>query len=136
MGWYILKLVVLLPLIGGMIWGSLKLSRMMQQKLGAPQGGRAVRIVETMMLSPTIRLAVLEFHGRQILVSASRHGMARLAEAPARPDEDDGGNGSRRRPAPSPEQEEDAFSGPFPVSPPGALRDTPETFTQTLRRFK
>ena len=68
--WYILKLLVLLPLIGGMIWGSLKLSRMMQQKLGAPQGGRSVRIVETLMLSPTIRLAVLEFHGREILVSA------------------------------------------------------------------
>ena len=89
--WYIVKLVVLLPLIGGMIWGSVRLSRAMQQKLGAPQGGRSVRVVETMMLSPTIRLAVLEFHGREILVSTSRTGLARLAEAPARGDNPGGG---------------------------------------------
>jgi flagellar protein FliO/FliZ len=85
MFWYILKLLILLPAIGFAIWGTLKLAQRMQGKFGAPQGGtRAVRIVETTMLSPTVRLAVLEFHGREILVSTSRHGMTRLAEAPAR----------------------------------------------------
>src|SRR5690606_22781749 len=70
MFWYILKLLVLLPLIGLMIWGSLKLAQRLQGRFGAPQGGtRAVRIVETTMLSPTLRLAVIEFHGREILVS-------------------------------------------------------------------
>jgi flagellar protein FliO/FliZ len=84
-GWYILKLFLLLPLIGGMIWGSLKLTQRLQGKFGGPQGGtRAVRIVETTMLSPTMRLAVIEFHGREILVSTSRNGLTRLAEAPAR----------------------------------------------------
>ncbi len=138
--WYIIKLVVLLPLIGGLIWGSVRLSRHMQQKLGAPQGGRSVRVVETMMLSPTIRLAVLEFHGREILVSASRTGLARLAEAPARgsgnggPDDgrdagaDDADDGdvwlARSRIAPA---------GDGPAAPQGKR---PETFTQTLRRFK
>ncbi|HLV06674.1 MAG TPA: flagellar biosynthetic protein FliO [Croceibacterium sp.] len=86
MFWYVLKLLLLLPLIGVMIWGSLKLTQRLQGKFGAPQGGtRAVRIVETTMLSPTMRLAVIEFHGREILVSTSRHGLTRLAEAPARP---------------------------------------------------
>lgn len=86
MFWYILKLLVLLPLIGLMVWGTLKLAQQMQRKFGAPQGagGRTVRIVETTMLSPTMRLAVIEFHGREILVSASRAGLTRLAEAPAR----------------------------------------------------
>ncbi len=85
MFWYILKLLVLLPLIGLMIWGSLKLAQRLQGRFGAPQGGtRAVRIVETTMLSPTLRLAVIEFHGREILVSTSRNGLTRLAEAPAR----------------------------------------------------
>lgn len=85
MGWYVLKLLILLPLIGAMIWGSLKLTQRMQARLGAPQrGAKAVRIVETTMLSPTMRLAVLEFHGREILVSTSRHGVTRLAEAPVR----------------------------------------------------
>ncbi|MBC7160322.1 MAG: flagellar biosynthetic protein FliO [Porphyrobacter sp.] len=83
--WYTVKLLVLLPLIGGMIWASLRLAKRLQGRLGAPQNGtRAVRIVETVMLSPTLRLAVLEFHGREILVSTSRNGLVRLAEAPAR----------------------------------------------------
>lgn len=85
MGWYILKLLVLLPLIGLMIWGSLKLGQKMQGRFGVqPGGARSVKVVETLMLSPTQRLAVLEFHGREILVATSRSGLTRLAEAPAR----------------------------------------------------
>jgi len=88
MGWYILKLLILLPVIGGMIWGSLKLAQMMQARMGGIGGqgrARSVRVVESTMLSPTLRLAVLEFHGREILVATSRNGLTRLAEAPARP---------------------------------------------------
>lgn len=83
--WYVLKLLVLLPLIGAMIWGCLKLAKAVQAKAGIGAGSKSVRIVETTMLSPTLRLAVIEFHGREILVSASRSGLVRLAEAPARP---------------------------------------------------
>lgn len=82
---YVLKLLILLPLIGALAWGALKLAQKMQARFGAAQGGsKAVRIVETTMLSPTLKLAVIEFHGREILVSASRAGLTRLAEAPAR----------------------------------------------------
>lgn len=82
---YILKLIVLLPLIAGLAWGSLKLAQKVQARIGGAQGGsKAVRIIETTMLSPTLKLAVIEFHGREILVSASRQGLTRLAEAPAR----------------------------------------------------
>lgn len=83
MFWYILKLLVLLPLIAGLAWACLKLARRMQEKAGGT-GAKSIRIVETTMLSPTLRLAVIEFHGREILVSASRQGLTRLAEAPAR----------------------------------------------------
>jgi flagellar protein FliO/FliZ len=83
--WYLVKLVVLLPLMGGLAWGSLKLAHKAQARLGAqPGAARSVRVVETTMLSPTLKLAVIEFHGREILVSASRQGLTRLAEAPAR----------------------------------------------------
>ncbi|MEP7222269.1 MAG: flagellar biosynthetic protein FliO [Novosphingobium sp.] len=83
--WYILKLCILLPLIGALIWGSLKLMARMQARYGAGvHATKAVRIIETTMLSPTLKLAVLEFHGREILVSVSRGGLTRLAEAPAR----------------------------------------------------
>ncbi|HZU64770.1 MAG TPA: flagellar biosynthetic protein FliO [Novosphingobium sp.] len=83
--WYVLKLVVLLPLIGGLIWASLRFSQRLQARLGAPAGGHAVRLVESLILSPTQKLIVIEFHGREILVAASRQGFTRLAEAPARP---------------------------------------------------
>lgn len=82
---YILKLLILLPLIAGLAWGTLKLAQKMQARLGATQGaGKAVRIIETTMLSPTLKLVVIEFRGREILVSASRSGLTRLAEAKAR----------------------------------------------------
>jgi flagellar protein FliO/FliZ len=85
MSWYLLKLLVLLPLIAALAWGSLKLAARMQARFGgAPHRSRAVRVIETTMLSPTLKLAVIEFHGREILVSASRQGLTRLAEAPAR----------------------------------------------------
>jgi flagellar protein FliO/FliZ len=84
MFWYILKLLVLLPLIGVLAWGCLKLAQKMQERASAGGGSKSVRIVETTMLSPTLKLAVVEFHGREILVSVSRSGLTRLAEAPAR----------------------------------------------------
>jgi flagellar protein FliO/FliZ len=83
--WYIVKLVILLPLIGAAAWGTLKLAQRLQTRMGAAPGtARSVRVIETTMLSPTLKLAVIEFHGREILVSASRQGLTRLAEAPAR----------------------------------------------------
>jgi flagellar protein FliO/FliZ len=82
--WYIIKLLVMLPLIAGLAWGCLKLAQKMQAKAGGTSAGKSVRIVETTMLTPTLRLAVIEFRGREILVSASRQGLTRLAEAPAR----------------------------------------------------
>ena len=83
--WYVLKLLILLPLIGGLAWASLKLAQRMQAKFGVAQGAtKSVRIIETTMLSPTLKLAVIEFYGREILVSVSRQGLTRLAEAPAR----------------------------------------------------
>jgi len=82
--WYVVKLLVLLPLIAALAWGCLKLAQKMQAKMGAGQQGKRARVVETIMLSPTQKLAVIEFAGREILVSASRQGLVRLAEAPVR----------------------------------------------------
>ena len=80
--WYILKALAMVPLMILLIWGTLKLAQRLQQAGIGP--GRAkerkVRLVDSMMLSPGLRVAVIEFHDRQILVSASRHGLTRLAE--------------------------------------------------------
>ena len=81
---YLLKLLVLLPLIAGLAWASLKLAQRVRTRLETAHGPRAARVLETTMLSPALRLLVIEFHGREILVAASRNGLTRLAEAPAR----------------------------------------------------
>ena len=80
---YVLKLLLLLPLLAGLIWGSLWLTRKMQTRMIAPGKERAARLVETTMLAPGMRLAVIEFRGREILVGATRQGLVRLAEAEA-----------------------------------------------------
>jgi len=85
MGMYILKLFLLLPLLGLMIWGSLWLTRKVQGSMAAGARGeaRAARLVETSMIGPGMRLAVIEFRGREILVGATRQGLVRLAESVA-----------------------------------------------------
>ena len=85
MGWYILKLALMLPLLALLIWGSLWLTKRLQGRLAQPGRERAARLIETVMLSPGVKLAVIEFHGREILVGSTRHGLTRLAEAAARP---------------------------------------------------
>lgn len=82
---YLLRLALLLPLLGGLIWGSLWLTRYMQTRLaGQPGGGgRQLQLVETSLIAPGVKLAVVRFREREILLGLSRHGMVRLAEAPA-----------------------------------------------------
>ncbi|KPQ38441.1 MAG: flagellar protein FliO [Porphyrobacter sp. HL-46] len=86
---YLLRLALLLPLLAGLIWGSLWLTRMMQSRLaGQPGGvtrggGRQLHLVETSLIAPGVKLAVVRFREREILLGLSRHGMVRLGEAPA-----------------------------------------------------
>jgi flagellar protein FliO/FliZ len=83
--WYVIKLIVLLPLIAAAVWGTLKFAQKLQARIGAAPGtARSVRVIETTMLSPTLKLAVIAFHDREILLATSRQGLTRLAEAPAR----------------------------------------------------
>jgi flagellar protein FliO/FliZ len=85
MVWYIAKLVILLPLIALAVWGSLRLAKRLEGRFAMSEGpSSGLRILETRMLSPTMRLAVIAFHDREILVSTSKQGLVLLAEAPAR----------------------------------------------------
>lgn len=81
---YVLKLLLLLPLLAGLIWGSLWLAKKAQSGMASRGGTTSARLVETTMLAPGMRLAVIEFHGREILVGASKQGLVRLAEADLR----------------------------------------------------
>lgn len=82
---YFLRLALLLPLLALLIWGSLKLTRYLQGRMVGAQGNaRSVQLLETTLLSPGLKLAVVRFHDREILLGCSRQGLVRLSEADAR----------------------------------------------------
>lgn len=78
---YILKLFVLLPLVCGLMVGCLWLWRRLESRMGTQQANRAIKVQETMMLSPGLRLAVLEFEGQKLLVSVGRGGVQLIDKA-------------------------------------------------------
>jgi flagellar protein FliO/FliZ len=83
---YLLRLALLLPILAGLIWGSLWLTRWLQTRLhgaAAHGGGRQLQLVETSLIAPGMKLAVVRFHDREILLGLSRQGLVRLGEAPA-----------------------------------------------------
>ena len=72
---YILKLVILLPLICGLMIGCLYLWRRLESRMPGRPATRLIHVRETMMISPGLRLAVIEFEGRNLLVSVGRGGV-------------------------------------------------------------
>jgi flagellar protein FliO/FliZ len=75
---YILKLVILLPLVCGLMIGCLYLWRRLEARMPGNQGERLVKVRETMMVSTGTKIAVLEFDDRLLLVSVSRNGVTLL----------------------------------------------------------
>jgi flagellar protein FliO/FliZ len=72
---YILKLVILLPLVCGLMIGCLYLWRRLESRMPGKPSTRLIAIKETMMISPGLRLAVLDFEGKRLLVSVGRGGV-------------------------------------------------------------
>ena len=78
---YLLRLLLLVPLVGGMAWGSLWLWKRVQ--LGLPTRmplDRPARIVDVLTMGTAGRLAVVEFGGRTLLIAASRQGISLIAD--------------------------------------------------------
>ena len=81
---YILKLLILIPLVGGLAWGSLWLWRRAQQGIGgAGRRERLVTLLDATQLGATAKLAVVEFEGRRLLISVSRTGVQLVADGSA-----------------------------------------------------
>ena len=79
---YLLRLFLLVPLVGGLAWGSLWVWRRLQLGLPVkPAADRPVRIVDVVTLGTNGKLAVVEFRGREILVGISRGGITHLADS-------------------------------------------------------
>ncbi|RYG55853.1 flagellar biogenesis protein FliO, partial [bacterium] len=90
---YLLRLLLLVPLVGGLAFGSLWLWRKLQPGIAIGNRQRALKIVDAIPMGATGRLAVVEFANRHILIAVSRGRIEKLAEAPADgafvlPDED------------------------------------------------
>lgn len=81
MFWYFVKLLVLLPMIGGMAYGALWFWRKYQPGLIAGQSDRAVRVVDAVPLGSFGKLAVVEFHDKTLLLSVTRGRIERIAES-------------------------------------------------------
>ena len=80
---YILKLVVLLPLICGLMIGCLYLWRRLESRMPGRPDTRMIAVKETMMISPGLRLAVIDFEGKRLLVSVGRGGVNLVDRADA-----------------------------------------------------
>ncbi len=82
---YLLKLVILVPLVAGLAYGALYLWRKMQPGMAMGQRARLVKLVDAVPLGATGRLAVVEFGGRNLLIAVSRNGVQLLSESGAEP---------------------------------------------------
>jgi len=77
---YILKLILLVPLVGGMAYAALWLWRKAQPGMALRQQTRLVKVVDAVPLGATGRLAVVEFGDRHLLLSVSRGSVQLLSE--------------------------------------------------------
>ncbi|WP_414899964.1 flagellar biosynthetic protein FliO [Sphingomonas flavalba] len=78
---YLLKLALLLPLVCGLLFGCLWVWRKLETRLPGASGDRMMAVRETMMVSPGLRLAVIEFEGRKLLVAVGRGGVTLIDKA-------------------------------------------------------
>lgn len=78
---YVLKLVIMLPLVCGLLIGSLWLWRKLEARMPGQPTDRTIKVTETMMVSAGTRLAVIEFEGSKLLVSVSRAGVQLIDKA-------------------------------------------------------
>jgi flagellar protein FliO/FliZ len=78
---YILKLVLLLPIVGGLAFGALWLWRKVQPGMAFNQRERMVKLVDAVPMGTSGRLAVVEFGGKHLLVGVSRTGISLISES-------------------------------------------------------
>lgn len=97
MAYYIIKLIIMLPIMAGMIYGSLWLYKKyqpgMMARLDMSGQNRDLKVVETVSMGVSGKLAVVEFAGQKILVSVTRARIDTIARA-------DTGNGPASVPFP------------------------------------
>ena len=84
MTFYILKLVIMLPLIGLLIYGSLWLYRKYQPQTMMRQKSNILNVVEVLPIGVNNKLAVVDFEGRRVLLSVTRNGVQAIESKDAK----------------------------------------------------
>ena len=80
---YLLRLLLLVPLVGGLAFATLWLYRRLQPGMSFGTRERAVRVIDAAPLGAMTRLAVVEFAGKRILLAVSRGRVDKIAETDA-----------------------------------------------------
>ena len=86
---YILKLLILVPMVAGMAFGALWLWRKVQPGMALGTFGqrqRAVKLVDAVPIGAMGRLAVVEFEGKRLLLAVSRGQVQLLTDVDMRHD--------------------------------------------------
>ncbi|WP_339827522.1 flagellar biosynthetic protein FliO [uncultured Parasphingorhabdus sp.] len=78
MTFYIVKLFIMVPMIGLLIYGSLWLYRKYQPQMMMRQNSNLLNVVETVPMGVQSKLAVVNFDGRQILLAVTRNGIQKI----------------------------------------------------------
>ena len=83
MGEYIVRLVILLPLVGGLAWASLWLLKRAQIGLPLTRNSqdRSLQVIDAVPLGTGSKLAVVRFDDRNLLIAVSRTQITLLSEA-------------------------------------------------------
>lgn len=81
LAWYFLKLVILLPVVGGMAFGCLWLYRKYQPGMIGAQANRSLKLLEALPMGTSGKLAVVEFEGKKLLLSVTRGQIQKIAES-------------------------------------------------------
>ena len=81
---YFLRLFLLLPVVGGLIWSCLWLwKRVHNGGLTNQRAETTLRLVEVLALGTSGKLAVIAFGTKTLLVATSRQGIALISESSA-----------------------------------------------------
>lgn len=83
MTYYIVKLLIILPLMAGLIYGALWLYRKYQPGLVQSPSDRELKCVESLPMGTAGKLSIIDFAGQKVLISVTRSQITHLATAAA-----------------------------------------------------
>lgn len=81
---YILKLLLMVPLVAGLAFGALWLWRKVQPGMAMGQRERMVKLVDAVPLGASGRLAVVDFADKRLLVAVTRGRIELISETSTR----------------------------------------------------